>query len=405
MAAAEVTTCGPCGANLIRWSAREHWANTQTGTYYCAETAHHRHQRNPDAGIVTVLQEALIPMLVGVPWVDGVPLADAGYLGPRYPGALADEGIDLWPMDAPFPPPAPEPARCSVCGLALVRGIKLRSASLEAPWVAQDSRPCLGGLAHRPGRVHSVSGQINYPLDEAPNGRCSGCGEEVWRRTDGSWTNRDGFLACAPPPDLARHHAGPDSTLCRWCKRTIRRAAVDANGASVWRLGDLTPGAAEGWTGAELCAMAPDDSMPHMPDPAVRATMPVNGSGLPMGSPGATVHMPGDRRFTLTPMEAVALIRELALTHEETHRLAARLLVRELMPGGQVMPRWLDLVDALGFVDLLPQRLEPKLSEDGTMAQIWSGGTILSEMTKDMVLSHVMEMLAVMAEIKDEAAE
>lgn len=151
--------------------------------------------------------------------------------------------------------------------------------------------------------------------------------------------------------------------------------------------------------------MAPDDSMPHMPDPAVRATMPVNGSGLPMGSPGATVHMPGDRRFTLTPMEAVALIRELALTHEETHRLAARLLVRELMPGGQVMPRWLDLVDALGFVDLLPQRLEPKLSEDGTMAQIWSGGTILSEMTKDMVLSHVMEMLAVMAEIKDEAAE
>lgn len=248
-----------------------------------------------------------------------------------------------------------------------------------------------------------MAGQINYPLDEAPTGRCSGCGEQVWQRQDKLWVNRDGFLACAPPPGAARHQPGLESTSCRWCLKPIRRAGVDANGSSVWRRTGI--GMDDPQREFEVCSMAPDDAMPHMPAPAVRATMPVNGAGLPIGGPGAQLHMPGDRRFTLTPMEAVALIRELAMTDQEIHRMAARMLIREMIPNGQIMPRFEDLADALGLLDLLPKPLELRLSGDATAAQIWAGNLMLEEMDEAEVITCVMDLMAILVEIRGKAAD
>jgi hypothetical protein len=114
--------------------------------------------------------------------------------------------------------------------------------------------------------------------------------------------------------------------------------------------------------------------------------------------------MPGDRRFTLTPMEAVALIRELAMTDQEIHRVAARLLIREMMPNGQISPQWGDLLDALGLMDMMPKTLELRLSEDATAAQIWAGNLMLEEMDEAEVITCVMDLMAILSEIRGKAA-
>ena len=413
----EITSCGPCGANLIRWDRESVWTNSQTGQFYCPESATRRHHKNPDVGIVELPPEALAPMLVGVPWIDDVPIANAGYLGPDL---SSDEGIDLWPMDVdtfirrygPDPyqtrrpePPGPTFAHCCICGMILqpLHPPQLMR-KLGTRWVDASGygATCLGGQAHKVGRIHGVSGKITTDEESVEHGRCSGCGEAVTRVADGLWRNRDGFLACAPPPapETARHGPVPDLASCRWCRKPIRIKARDASGAAVWHRDGI--GVDEPQLAFELCEMAPDDTMPHMPAPAVYATMPVNGEDQPNGNPGATIHMPGDRRYTLTPMETVALIRELAMTTGETHRLAARLLMREMMPNGQIFPQWEDLLDALGLLDIIPKNLDPRLSADGTAAQVWAGSFMVAEMDRDEILTHVRALLDILASLKDE---
>lgn len=411
----EVTSCGPCGANVIRQDPGNHWAETQTGSYYCSETAHHRHTRNPDAGVVLVDPEMLGPLMTGIPWEGDQPVANRGWLGPVQWAELA---MGQYPPDDPGVTMnwarlyrdvvglrASEAPRCSVCGAALGRGIKLKSMT-EAPWVAENGQRCLGGLTHRPGRIHHVSGQINYPLDEAPNGRCSGCGEQVWQRTDGAWANRDGFLACAPSPvpETARHSTGPHTAQCRWCGQPIMTAGRDSDGHSRWQRKELADGEPRKSLGS--CGMAPDDSLPHMPYAAVKAIMPTNRDGFPTGGAGATLHMPGDKRYSITPAEVLALIYDLAMTDEEIHRRAARMLVHQMIHGhGQVYLQWEDLLDALGVLDVIPKRLEPKLSKDSTKGQLWSGSVMISEMSADEILTHVMDLLTILGEIKEEASD
>ena len=413
----EITSCGPCGANLIRWDRESVWTNSQTGQFYCPESATRRHHKNPDVGVVELPPEALAPMLVGVPWVDDVPIANAGYLGPDL---SSDEGIDLWPMDVdtfirtygevdPYRTRRPEPrgpafADCCICGMILQPLRPLRPPlALSAHWVDATGKGalCVGGQAHKAGRIHRVSGKITTDEENVEHGRCSGCGEEVTRLADRLWRNRDGFLACAPPPapETARHGPAPDLASCRWCRNPIRIKVHNAYGHAVW--GRTSLGVDEPQLAFELCPMAPDDAMPHMPHAAVKATGPVTSQGLPAKDPGATLHMPGGRRYSLVPDEVVALIYDLALTNPEVHRVAARLLIREMMPNGQIFPQWEDLLDALGLLDIIPKKLDPRLSADMTAAQVWAGSFMVAEMAEDEILTQVRALLDILATIRD----
>lgn len=350
---AEVSECARCGQEIARISPVHVWRDLATGSRLCEQTPNENVPHEPGVIVGLDPKERLTP--------PGGLMRAFRELGPLIGQHDSQaRGIPQWNESPPAIAEALEvPAggsatledeRCQTCG------IKLRKINpppdlldLEARWIDASGHgaTCIGGRIHKPG-----------------------------------------------PP--SQDDAKP-GTFCRYCSERIRMSPDRQ-----WRRPSLRT--TEPQLNFRDCPASPVDGGGHMPPPAVRAELPTNSHGNPTGEPGITLRWPGDKRWTLVPDEAVALMWDMALLLGEGQlRRIARALVDRLLEvtGGE-------LLDEVGWLDQMA-RYEPvvKLAEDAQRVQLWAGPLMIADMGRVQVAEFIHQMAlyaAHMRSIPEEAA-